>query len=192
MPRIYVETAKNVDRIKFNDIFYRRYPDSPHKHLQRYYSRSGGRGFLHRDKWEFYRGPIPAGWQVHHKNGNHLDNRLANLECVPRAAHDAEHSEDRRAYGKSERQLQHLDTMRHKATAWHKSEAGRAWHAEHGKKSWEGRTRVGCTCQECGAAFESYFSDAQFCGKSCQNRNWHKKHPGYGATKRARRKAAGL
>lgn len=38
--------------------------------------------FLHADVWERHRGEVPAGKQIHHRNGNSLDNRLENLEAL--------------------------------------------------------------------------------------------------------------
>lgn len=38
----------------------------------------------HRLVWEAFNGPIPAGMQINHVNGDKRDNRLANLEvCTP-------------------------------------------------------------------------------------------------------------
>jgi len=45
----------------------------------------------HRKVWERYRGPIPKGFVVHHKNENKQDNRIANLECLRKRVHDRHH-----------------------------------------------------------------------------------------------------
>ena len=190
MPRVYVTTAANVDSVEFNGNVYRRYPDSPRPHLRKYYSRS--RSFLHRVIWEDAYGEIPEGHHIHHKDGNHLNNDLDNLQCLPVAEHHREHSDEYSKRGRSDAQIKHLASIRTKAAAWHKSDEGLAWHALHGKRSWLNRVKIGLVCQECGTAFESFFSDAKFCGKPCQNKAWYKAHPGYEEAKRARRKASRL
>ena len=40
----------------------------------------------HRAVWIEVNGEIPSGMQVHHRNGNKLDNRIENLELVSRHA----------------------------------------------------------------------------------------------------------
>ena len=42
---------------------------------------------LHRYVWEKERGTIPEGYDVHHLNGDRADNRIENLECLPKAEH---------------------------------------------------------------------------------------------------------
>ncbi len=37
----------------------------------------------------------------------------------------------------SPRQLKHLEQIRSKAAAWHRSKEGRAWHRQHGKQTWK-------------------------------------------------------
>jgi endogenous inhibitor of DNA gyrase (YacG/DUF329 family) len=180
----------NVDKTEFNGRLYRRYPDSPHSHLQRYYSRAGGHNFLHRDVWEHFYGAIPPGHHIHHKNGNHLDNSIENLECLSCEEHHAKHFEGRRERGRSPKQLAHLKSIQKKAIAWHKSEEGRAWHSLHAEQAYANRTTHTLACQECGESFKSKFSNAQFCSRRCQFRNWAKRHPGYSAAKKARKKAA--
>lgn len=39
--------------------------------------------------WERAHGPLPAGWVVHHLNGDRKDNRLENLVALPRSEHSS-------------------------------------------------------------------------------------------------------
>jgi hypothetical protein len=47
--------------------------------------------FEHRMVWEAAHGPIPQGHHIHHINGDKLDNRLCNLECLTPAEHNRRH-----------------------------------------------------------------------------------------------------
>jgi len=47
--------------------------------------------------WEQHHGPIPDRHHIHHKNGNPLDDRIENLECVEAGAHIRHHWAERRA-----------------------------------------------------------------------------------------------
>ena len=42
--------------------------------------------------WERVNGPIPKGYELHHKNDNKLDNRVENLELVDDLTHKRIHS----------------------------------------------------------------------------------------------------
>lgn len=53
----------------------------------------------HRLVWEIYRGPIPRGHVIHHKNGIRTDNRIENLECLSISAHSRLHVEHDRERG---------------------------------------------------------------------------------------------
>ncbi len=41
--------------------------------------------------WEQHNGPVPAGMELHHVNGNRGDNRIENLELVTRLEHKRIH-----------------------------------------------------------------------------------------------------
>lgn len=51
---------------------------------------------MHRLVWETFVGQIPEGYDVHHINGNKLDNRLENLELLSDYDHCIEHYKDKK------------------------------------------------------------------------------------------------
>lgn len=59
-------------------------------------SKEGNKGKkLHRLIWEdFYNKKIPDGYVIHHLNGNKLDNRIQNLQCVGRSNHIIFHNKN--------------------------------------------------------------------------------------------------
>ncbi len=66
-----------------------------------YYSRTDNeRELMHRHIWEYYRGPIPAGWDIHHINGDKSDNRLENLEIYGKSEHATLFNTGRNQYSK--------------------------------------------------------------------------------------------
>lgn len=128
-----------VEAVEFNGITFRRYPDSDNAAHARYFKPGGqwinkGVQALHQEVWKAAHGPIPDGYEVHHRDRDFTNNDLANLECIPRADHRAEHAEEFSRIMRSERQLAHLAAIRPLASAWHRSEEGRAWHREHARK----------------------------------------------------------
>lgn len=52
-----------------------------------YGATDGQRGYLHRDVWEASHGPIPQGFDIHHRDGNRANNALSNLELFEKAEH---------------------------------------------------------------------------------------------------------
>ena len=56
----------------------------------------------HRRVWEDANGPIPDGYEIHHVNGDKLDNRLANLRCMRIRDHRSMH---KRKYASKQEEL---------------------------------------------------------------------------------------
>lgn len=66
-----------------------------------YYSlTTDNRCLMHRYIWEKERGDIPKGWDIHHINGNKADNRIGNLECLPKSEHNRKYSPHNNQYTK--------------------------------------------------------------------------------------------
>lgn len=58
-----------------------------------YYGRTtGARDMMHRAVWEHYNGPIPDGWDVHHKDRDRTNNDISNLACMSKSDHTKLHA----------------------------------------------------------------------------------------------------
>lgn len=127
---------------------------------------------LHRRVWADANGPIPEGFDVHHKDGDWTNNDLSNLEVVDAAEHRRSHTQENMpdpAFRK--RALEGLEKAREAAGPWHATAEGLAWHKKNGKASWEGRAPVKAACTVCGKTYETYFpSRSRYCSKACAER----------------------
>ena len=65
-----------------------------------YSSTTKDRVLMHRHVWEKEMGPIPQGWDIHHKNEDKSDNRIENLECLPKSEHTRKYSPHNNQYTK--------------------------------------------------------------------------------------------
>ena len=176
MPRKQAETT---DSIVFNGVKFRRYPMSS-RLSDRMYFRADGRlrregiSYLHHAVWEFYHGEIPDGYQVHHKDGNTLNNDIKNLVLLPAAEHLSYHARERYKDPKQRaKNAEHLKAMREQAKAWHASEEGRFWHSEHAKQCAQKqreRPKIKKRCMVCGEVYEispAMAYKSKFCSKKC-------------------------
>lgn len=183
-----------VESIVFNGRKYNRYPNSKRIPHQRYYTIGGGRSLLHRDIWEFYNGPIPDGYHVHHKDGNWDNNDISNLECIPASEHYKEHAQFTSGFHTRPEQLEHLEKIRPLAAEWHRSEEGKQWHKATVAKNFKpgGAGRVALekareerrknplqkTCVVCSKNFEALNTRAKFCSNTCACRDSRKNRRG--------------
>jgi endogenous inhibitor of DNA gyrase (YacG/DUF329 family) len=162
----------DVDVRRFRGITFRRYPKAKRASHRRYFSPSAadvakGVEALHREIWKHYRGPIPAGHHIHHRDGDPLNNSISNLECVTPSQHRIAHRDDHQ----TPEQRSHLQRVAHLAAAWHRSTAGRRWHAEHAKRVDQKRPREERRCAFCHAPFIARSGgNARFCSRRCIKR----------------------
>ena len=134
---------KDTEIIVFNGIRYRRRPGRKYFETMRYFNGSYRNETLQQAKWRFFRGDIPDGHHIHHKDGNHDNHALSNLECLPRKKHRAIHT---------------------------KQPAFRKMLSRAARKLWQNRTYQQYVCAYCGETFESRHTDVcaiRYCSHQC-------------------------
>jgi hypothetical protein len=160
-----------VERVDFNGVAFRRYPDSKWWADRTYFTplprdRRRGVGRLHQEIWKAAHGPIPGGHDIHHRDHNASNNALDNLVCIPNDDHRAEHADQPRT------DAQHAQFERAQAAAaeWHGSEEGRAWHIEHGARTWDNREDRHLVCEWCKETFGTRDRNpsTRFCSGRCR------------------------
>jgi hypothetical protein len=161
----------NVDVVVWNGSKWRRYPDARQPNRRRYYQGylEGRLTSLHRAKWEKANGAIPNGHDVHHKDGNPLNNRLSNLQLLTVAEH--RRLEGERGSHSTPKAIVHLASIRSKAAEWHRSPAGREWHREHAEHSLRTIPYRDCVCRSCGEPFRARNPRAAYCSSKCYQRD---------------------
>jgi len=113
---------------------------------------TGKNTLLHRLIWECINGPIAKGFDIHHKDGNKLNNSIDNLECISHPEHLSMHMKANK-----------------KLHDWHKSEEGRKFLGEKSKKLWQTREVHTIPCVRCGKDFQAKQIDrAKYCNKRCE------------------------
>jgi hypothetical protein len=65
------------------------------------------RCLMHRYVWQKEKGPIPDGWDIHHINEVKGDNRIENLECLPKSEHTRRYSPHNNQYTKGRKRATH-------------------------------------------------------------------------------------
>lgn len=98
-----------------------------------YKATNGTSRSLHKHTWEKFNGPVPCGFEVHHKDSNSANNSISNLEILESAEHSRMHLLKRISDGTLNNET-NLLKAREAAKIWHKSIEGRAWHKGHAKK----------------------------------------------------------
>ena len=164
-----------VETVTFNGRRYRRYPKSENPSDRKYFKTTYAKRsstYLHRDIWEFYRGPIPEGCDVHHKDEDPGNNAPSNLGCLPEGDHKSGHmlkrfaDQDNRA-----KQLDLLDSIRPLTKEWHASAEGREKHRDIGAQAYAQFVPVDKPCKQCGKMFSprKIGNQDRFCSNACKS-----------------------
>lgn len=87
-------TPLRRETVTYAGVDWHRYPDSPHDALRDYYSGrwNGKKTHLHRVVYLREVGDVPSGYDVHHRDGNTLNNSPSNLELLATAEHNRMHA----------------------------------------------------------------------------------------------------
>lgn len=134
-----------------------------------YYKADKG-DYLHRDVWRAHHGPIPDGWDVHHKDENRANCEIDNLECMSNSEHASLHGRERH-HRDPERGRRHMEAIRPLAAAWHGSDEGRAWHQDHARKVAAALPVEHHRCVRCDAEYEVKRGARKrgYCSAACQS-----------------------
>src|SRR4029077_1746912 len=150
-----------TETILFDGKLYRRYPDNPIWKNRVYFSRADT--FLHREIYRKHKGEIPAGFPVHHKDGNPLNNEPKNLEALSPRQHGKCHRNKPRDIIRECIECHCLFESVSKVRAKFCSNACKsAWRRNHGKDDIEKE------CAVCSAKFVSNkYKKKKCCSRSC-------------------------
>lgn len=116
---------------------------------------SGAGRMLHRQIYQDAFGLIPANLDVHHKDGNTLNNTLGNLSLMSRSEH-TRHHQKQRAVAPAE--------LRIMQEAIGKARQVNPRHAP---------PTHSLVCQRCEKVFTAHISTVKFCSSSCRSQVWY-------------------
>lgn len=134
----------------------------------RYLTYSGKR--LHREVWKKHFGEIPKGYVIHHIDGDRLNNRIENLQCLSASEHTRIHMQDSERKEKmlrsNKERWQELDAARRE---WAKTPEGKRWYQEHWKESIGKMKPIEKKCAACGKTFlDKSGGHGRYCSQNCK------------------------
>jgi predicted nucleic acid-binding Zn ribbon protein len=133
------------ETVVFNGVKYHRNLESKYYTNRCYFigSRQSKTVRLHDELYKAFKGDIPNGHHIHHKDGNPSNNAIENLEPVAEGAHHSIHSR-----ASSEERSKKLFAF------------------------WEKRESHAVVCVSCGETFQTTCTkETSFCSNKCRKRN---------------------
>lgn len=129
---------------------------------------NGKRERLHVYVWRYFKGPVKEGYHVHHKDENKDHNDIDNLTCIFGETHVKYHILKYSVNHREELAENLAKRARPKASEWHKSEAGRAWHRENAFPVWK-MEETEHICEYCGKKYMTRDTGHnKFCSNNCK------------------------
>lgn len=131
----------------------------------------GKRKRLHVYVWEYYKGAIPKGYQVHHIDFNKANNELDNLALLDAKVHAALHGNAWSDERKNKRREVLQKCAMPKAKEWHGSDEGIEWHKRHYEEIKDKlHIKTEFKCAKCGKMFiASNNGHNRFCSNACKS-----------------------
>lgn len=144
------KSTVRVESIVYKGRTFRRYPESIDATCRNYYRATQLKGEttgrkLHIEIWKDTYGELPKGHEIHHKDGDPLNNHIDNLEALTRK----EHGKKTRALFTPER----LEKFQ-----------------QNGRMVWEKAPLRDGVCEHCQKPFTTKMPFTRFCSTNC-NRN---------------------
>ena len=135
----------------------------------------GKRKRMHVYVWEYFNGPVPKGYHIHHIDGDKSNNNIKNLQLLLAMEHEKLHgsmwTDEQR-----NRARKNIEKASIKAKEWHGSKAGHEWHKMHYEKMKEKLHQVHkFNCLMCGKEFQSPQIKSKFCCNNCKSAYRRKK-----------------
>ena len=126
---------------------------------------------LHRYIWEKHNGPIPSGYNVHHKDRNTDNNDISNLMLISASDHQKLHQELLTKEQKIRRIINVKENAEPEAVKWHKSVEGHKWHQKHYEDTKEAlHKKESYICVVCGKKFLAESNGQnKFCSNKCKS-----------------------
>lgn len=123
---------------------------------------------MHRYVWKYYCGEIAKGFQVHHIDGDKSNNSIDNLALMTETAHQKLHGAEEKRKDMLREILEKYG--RPAAIRWHKSEEGKKWHSEQGKRNAQIVKEKKYVCKNCGIEYwnKPNGQNHDFCSDKCR------------------------
>lgn len=165
-----------TEEVVWNGRRYRRVPNHPVWHRRAYFmATTAPRSYLHRDVFVANNGPIPDGYQVHHRDHNPLNNKAENLVTLSPQEHAAHHRDSREplVYECHHCGNSFASYKRAKNVRWCSARCKEAARRAAGLVKPRARVEVQTLhriCNECGLPYSTTKPWARFCGPVCRGR----------------------
>lgn len=141
-----------------------------------YFLNTGIHKRLHRYVYEKTVGPIPKGYDIHHKDHDKNNNEPENLELLTRSEHLKRHAAEMTEEQRNKLRENIITRGVPAAVLWHKSAAGYEWHKAHYESHKEALHRTATyKCEYCGKEYTAQTNGHnRFCSNNCKSA-WRRK-----------------